>query len=415
MGSTFSVCVERVDCDPGYDGVVGVFNTNTVASGRLISIESIAMSFPSPFGEDMANLYGTNGRMTFDRISAYSGGTEIASAKFDTSAGSMPSQVKLMGFPDSVTESGGCRRAIGDCSSFGYLTSISFQTMMRAPGVCDGAESGRNAEGHNVLHKGDDSNLQAVVLREGEGLACIKRAFGIPQAHTWSFTVRISGTAKTYRYSARNLGSPRLVNQPIWALFNGSGSGVVLEVMVVNHVDLGESNIPKMRIVRSGGICGIGEGVAVTPIKHDTAADLTGVSAFAGPFQAYPLARDLGVRINYLDYQVTPTAIADQQRADCFRMFLMAGPIYNVLHAPSLRFENASERWPGDRRGVFAINDELVLTPGQGIVIVGGGNGLVECSEGAYVDVEIIGRVFSYQAVSVAYPVVGNAGLVKAS
>jgi hypothetical protein len=59
------------------------------------------------------------------------------------------------------------------------------------------------------------------------------------------------------------------------------------------------------------------------------------------------------------------------------------------------------EIWPGDRRGALNFT-EIVLQPNEGVAVVGGGVGLVETSEQAYLDVEIVGYVDSPDAV---YPI----------
>lgn len=490
---SFTVFAERVGSDIAFDCLAMVKNNASVQSGLLIGVEAINVDFPSPFGIDLTNLLGNQGKISLNKIAGYVGGTELASYKFDTNSPSVSSLVKFMSFPDSVVfymfgeytpaydrafafAPEQKVRQIGDVFSFGMLQTISFQAQFRAPGVCDASESGRNVDGHNVLHKAafppkispsgsgeydasfgfdftwvpnfyDYSDYPtAMILREGEGIAAIQRVFGLPQAHHWSVTVRMisNGTgqytnafssdfcigvafdttsfdksftydngplAPAYRYMATNMGSPYCENDPIWCLYNGVGSGVVLEVNIVNFTDMGESNIPRYRIMRSGGVINYGSGgKEITPVAHDTSMDISSIKAYAGPLKAYALAGDQGVPINYLDYQGSPIAIALQQKADTFRQFLHTDPFITELVAPKLRFENATERWPGDRRGVGAIADEIILHPGECIAVVGGGNGLIETSEGAYANVFFLCRLYSD---AVSFPVVGNTGLVK--
>lgn len=41
----------------------------------------------------------------------------------------------------------------------------------------------------------------------------------------------------------------------------------------------------------------------------------------------------------------------------------------------------------------------IILRPGQGLAVIGGGNGLIETSELAYMDIEICGYVYTANAV----------------
>jgi hypothetical protein len=57
---------------------------------------------------------------------------------------------------------------------------------------------------------------------------------------------------------------------------------------------------------------------------------------------------------------------------------------------------------------------EVILHPGEGVAVVGGGFGLVETSEQAYLDIEIVGYVESeVTPTGIAVPVVGNTGFVR--
>lgn len=395
-GNSFTVFAERVDPGAGFDGLVAVMNKASVASGKLIAIESIRVMTPSPINSDLTNILGTNGIISLERVTAYFGGTEISAFKYDTNAGSLPAGVKVMLFPDSVTSPIVIRK-FGDVVSTYTITkaTMGIQAMMRAPGVADANESGRNVESHNVLHRAVDSTLQAITLREGEGLASIQRAFGVPQSEHWSLTIRVIATGKTYRFKIDGCGSTYEPDAPKWVLFNTVGSGVVLEVCVVNFSDMGEENIPRIRITRIGGIDSNPSVTEITPLKHDTSSDFSDIKAYIGEFRVKVLAQTQGVPINYNDYQILPIPIATQQQVDTFRQFSMAEPKYSLTHAPPLRFENECERWPGDRRGVNAIDDEIIIHPGEGIALLAGGNGLIDTSELAYYNIEIIGRFWT--------------------
>jgi hypothetical protein len=412
---TFTVLAECVDPEPGKDGLVAVLNNALVSSGKCIAIESIRAYYASPFNSDLTAIYGSQGIIGIERITAHSGGVNSVAVKFDTNTSALSANIELKEMPESVTISGGTIRRFGDVVSSCTITSaIPFQAMMRAPGVCDSQEGGRNMEGHNVLHKMQDSSVEPIVLREGEGIALIKRAFGIPQAHHSSVVIRVVSTGKTYRYYMSDVGSPYDLDGAIWSLMNTTGSGIVIEVWVANMCDIGEHNIPRFRITRIGGIDSFFGGTSIAPSKHDASKDVSDVVAWKGPLVARPLCYNQGVQADYLNYAGTPITVAVQQKFDTFRHWLH-GAIYTLTHVPQMRFENECEIWPGDRRGVFSINDELVLHPGEGIAVLGGGNGLIETSEGAWMTIEIIGRLYTNATASsgIAGPVIGRGVVVS--
>lgn len=394
---SFTAVFPRCDSDIGADGMATIFN-NSTKLGRSVHICEIRTMI-RPINPDVTNPFGNQGIISIDRISAVSGGDEVVPFKHDTAAADLPSQVKLWENPDSVTVTSTLRR-FGDCiSSMTILKSISFQAMMRAPGICDGNDhSGRTCEGHNVWHVDGDTDTEPLVLREGEGFCLTRREFGLPQAFHFGVTVRVVGTSRTYKYRDGDVGSSLEKGLASIALINGTGSGVTLQVMIVSLPDMGEENIPAYRVVRVANAQFHPDkvGDSVTVIAHDTANTLTDIAAYRGPMRLKPAAINNGVYVNYVDYQTIPATVAEQQRYDCFRRWLGAGPYISETGTVTLSADMLSrsefEIWPGDRRG--AVSEcEIVLRQGQGIAVIGGGFGLVETSEQAYLDIEMSGYV----------------------
>lgn len=394
---SFTATFERCDSDVGNDGMAALFNdaTDSTKSIHICEIRTMIR----PINPDATNPLGNQGIISLDRISAVSGGDEVAPFKHDTAAADLPSQVKLYENPDSVTVTSTLRR-FGDCiSSYTILKSISFQAMMRAPGVCDSNDhSGRTCEGHNIWHVDGDSDTEPLVLNEGEGFCLTRREFGLPQAFHFGVTVRVAGTSRTYKYRDGDVGSPLQKGMASIAFINGSGSGVVLQVMIVSLPDMGEENIPSYRIVRVSGAAQDPNypGSAGTIIAHDTANSMTELRALRGAVRLLPASANNGVPVNYHGYNILPIPVLDQQRLDAFRRWLGAGPYISETGTVTLSVDVLSrseyEIWPGDRRGAIS-QCELILHPGQGIAVVGGGAGLIETSEQAYLDIEMCGYV----------------------
>jgi hypothetical protein len=394
---SFTATFERCDSDIGNDGMAALFNDSTDAT-KVVHICEIRTMI-RPINPDVTNPLGNQGIISLDRISAVTGGSEVAAFKHDTAAADLPSQVKMIENPDSVTVTSTIRR-FGDCiSSYTILKSISFQAMMRAPGVCDSNDhSGRTCEGHNVWHVDGDSDTEPLVLREGEGFCLTRREFGLPQAFHFGVTVRVAGTSRTYKYRDGDVGSVLEKGLASIALINGTGSGVVLQVMIVSLPDMGEENIPSYRIVRVSGAAQDPDfpGSPGTIIAHDTANSMAELRALRGAVRLLPASAVNGVPVNYHGYNILPLPVLDQQKLDSFRRWLGAGPYISETGTVTLSADMLSrsefEIWPGDRRGAVSMC-ELILWPGQGIAVVGGGAGLIETSEQAYLDIEISGYV----------------------
>lgn len=388
MKKSFTVVAERLDPEPGYDGLLAVFNAATVESGTRIAITDVRAQYSSGFNSDQTNILGNQGILSLDRITATSGGTAIAASKYDTGASSLPGQVTCSLYPTSVTQSATLRR-FGDSWAQTILLANNFGSY-RAPNVLDSNDhSGRTSESCDVWHADGVSDTEPLVLNEGQGLAVIKRAYGVCMSHHWRVILTVAATGSTYIYNIFEAGDPYCIGDPFWSVFNGSGSGVVLKVMVVSMPDIGESNIPKFRLARSRGLTW--GGLALTPVVHDTANTVPEVAAYEGPFTSAPAAE--GITMNYLGYQNTPVTTAEQQRAGNFRNF-MIGTIWTETAPPNFRTYMPDEVWPGERRMAGTLeNDAIWLDPNEGLVVLGGGGGTIETSQAATVNVEIVGYV----------------------
>jgi hypothetical protein len=413
---SFTATFQRCDSDIGADGMAALFNNSSDPTKTVHICEIRTMI--RPINPDTTNPMGNQGIISLDRISAVSGGDEVVPFKHDTDAADLPAQVKLYENPDSVTVTSTIRR-FGDCiSSMTILkATMGLQAMMRAPGVCDSNDhSGRTCEGHNVWHVDGDTDTEPLVLNEGEGFALVRREFGLPQAFHFGVTIRVVGTNRTYKYRDGDTGSVLEKGLASIALINGSGSGVTLQVMIVSLPDMGEENIPSYRIVRVSGPAQDPHfpGSPGTIITHDTANTLTDISALRGAVTLLPASAANGVPVNYQGYNVLPIPVLDQQRLDCFRRWLGAGPYISETGTVTLSADMLSraefEIWPGDRRGAVSMC-ELILRPGQGIAVVGGGGGLIETSEQAYLDIEMAGYIEdTYDPAEIAETVWTRAG-----
>lgn len=392
---TFSAVFDRVDIGPSRDGFAAVFNRTDNVDGKVIRVHQVRTLQPSGSNADVGSTLGLQGRIGLYRITAYSGGTERAFSANDTSSSALPDEVKLVVSPDSVTTSDHFR-TFGDAFSFGITQVISFQGMLRAPGVLDWMDGSNRdqSSAEQVWWSGGTSELEGIVCREGEGIAMVRLDYGQPQAFHWSIRIKDNATGDCYFRTLASGGSAMIGNAS-FAFLNGSGSGKTYTVYAVGFPDFGESNIPRVRVAKITGYSYVSGDVPATGSisKHDTDTDTTGVEVPAGPFVARCWGKDHGLSLDYLNYQTT-IPIAEQQRAGTYRQLLQSDPWYSLTHAPRLRLENADMVFgyataSGSRDSYFA-DGYITLQPGEGLALLGGGNGLVETSEMAYYNVEFV-------------------------
>jgi hypothetical protein len=411
--SSFTVVFPAADVDVAADALAAVFNVSSNVTTYVAICEVRAV--PLPINDDVTNILGNQGILSIDRITAASGGTEVTPAKFDTNAGALPSTIKLRSKPDSVTLSGGTIRRFGDCiSSYMITKAIPFQAMLRAPGLVDANDhSGRTAEGRDLWRADGVADTQPIVLREGEGIAIVKRAWGVPQSMRLAITAVIA--TKTYHWSDSSFGTPWGLNDALVSLMNETGSGLIVYVYVASMPDLGEENIPKYRLVKCQTVFDNAfNGTSVNISRHDTSASIGDVACYAGPMRIYPWAAGEGAQAKYHDYQSTPVTTAEMQKVDCIRIWGGCGPYMRTTSSPVMLVDVLSraepEVWPGDRRGTGSgVDMPIVLRPGQGLAVLGGGAGGIETSEQAYLPFEMVGYVYT------APPVVGGSGGVSIS
>jgi hypothetical protein len=93
------------------------------------------------------------------------------------------------------------------------------------------------------LRSGGDVDTQKHVLREGQGLAVTFQAHGPTFCFGLIMVVRNQSTGETYRFN--DMIEPRFMSGEVaWAIYNGAGSGVILELSRVQIRELGTDEVP---------------------------------------------------------------------------------------------------------------------------------------------------------------------------
>ena len=244
---------------PGFSfgNLLGIINN----SGYTVDVRSIQMTPTMGFST------GDQRPQQLYRISALAGGDALTPIQNDSNDSALPSQV-LARTHGTVTTAGVLRqfgvlfgqRIVGAGNEF---------VLSRLPGWTARAMT---------LKKTND---QRVVLREGEGFAWVQDAAPTPRTQEGVFTVRDAASGACYTYRVPNV--PAAEQDVMFALFNGVGSGVVLEVAIADCCDQGMqgynngnpwssemvNTMPGFRVVKCRDLEG---GDLVTPYKRDSAS-----------------------------------------------------------------------------------------------------------------------------------------------
>lgn len=229
---------------------------NPTGSGKTVRVRRVDV-LPV-----MAQTTTTPGNYDLYRITAHTGTDDaIAAMKCDSNDAALPSQVVLARRPATVTTSGSQwdgARAIplaNDTRALGYaFASMPYSRRLGRP---DAAAA----------------QMQRCTLREGEGIAVSMNAVcGLVYRFMATLTVRVAatGACHTYTFPVTPTGLP------IFSLLNGSGSGVVLEVVSLDYREIGTDVLPQIALEP---IDGIGDGDAVTPVSYDSANAIGAVFA----------------------------------------------------------------------------------------------------------------------------------------
>lgn len=218
---------------------------NKPGSGRIVRILRATCS------DQAAATTTVPVALTWQRCSAAVLGTGMLTAlKLDSGNANLPSQVKIYDTPSSVT-----------LTANAVLTErimVSKVNDTRVLGVMNDGE--RPLAG--MFEWIRSSDLQKIVLREGEGL-CLHTLGAMFGTHAVEVTIRFRNASTGATYQVRLTTKPD--SNPLIALMNESGSGVVLEVSMLVVQEQG-TDVPAQ--FTAEGIDGLDEntGYAVAPL-----------------------------------------------------------------------------------------------------------------------------------------------------
>lgn len=238
----------------------------------VIEVRKLAAEIVAGINQDMAAAAVASGHYELRNITALVGGTSITLGKHSSNESALPSQVKLVRSPQSVTTNGIVRRILPvSMMRYIYTTTSGYFPRLRQLSDFRGMRTNNSTAWNRV-----DNNEQPIVLREGEGISLYVPGGSSSEAFYLNGIVRTTGGA-TYSFSdwLISLGDGRAS----WAIFNGSGSGVVLELLsldIEESVEL-QTTYPINWYRLLFGRMSLNGGEDLTPLKTDSSiSDLPG-------------------------------------------------------------------------------------------------------------------------------------------
>lgn len=378
MPATFRVTSRRADAQPLRDGFAGVFVDGNADPSLIVEIQRVIIRNPCAWPATTPAVYSVR------RITGHSSGTAVSSVKFDTSAATLPAQVTCLAMADTIT-------GVGDTVT---TTLDAFPMTAAAGGLgahLPGRYPGKKRHGP-VFHsaQGATSELEGIVLREGEGLSMTMVTAGQSRGMRTSILVRVAATGRCYRFRSGDTCTPEMEGSSVLSLVNGSGSGVVLQVLSFDNTPEGDSGgVQRMRLAYIDGwqVPPGGDNPEIlTPVAFDTRNTCpTAVRCLGAGFVSLMAGESIGVPYDWWFNQGSVMSLAAQQRGGRIRGIIY--PSKNTGVSPT-RGINGITRFKGgallaDLDGTLLYegnerDEPLVLRPGQGIGVLGGDTGALD-------------------------------------
>jgi hypothetical protein len=379
--------------------LISIFHSGTSGTYYIKQIEVVPNSPTQPAGLIDVKRY-------FQRITAVSGGFALPYRKANLGSPDLPSQVVLVRRPDAVTFVAGSTIR----SLLLFPTSLAGLSL-RSGGGAFGKGSRQGTA--DVWTTSRETRVEGIFLREGEGFAFGSSNPSLP-VFSFSFwlTVTLRNTSTNKIYHIFTQIAPEEMKESSFAILNGTGSGITLEIVDMEINDLGSplNALPyEASYLRFISICGTdGGGTTITPtpnnLKDSVPASLDIKKNFIGddlfPYLApKKLGLDVLVDLGYPQTYAVPrktgtfgTRLAYQGAVGgvgqaCFCSPIMPG-----------RFLYGGMSMTKDR--------SITLNPGEGLAVV-------QSNNSGYSEFYVEATILYEPATSQGFSVVGNSGLVK--
>ena len=203
--------------------------------------------------------------MLIGEITAVDGGDPIDMVAYNTSAAAIPSQVKIVNLPNSVTLAAGAPTYRGITRFVNNLgTPYNNVNQFASMSGCRGSSNA------TIWDSGRFNSNDGIVLAEGEGMALIPTFDSANASFVCQITIEVGIRTYTGLFELY----PPTGQNAQFAIFNGAGSGVSISVLKIEVWQPGPSTTvttnldqPTVRITRVNDVRA--EGEAVTPISHN--------------------------------------------------------------------------------------------------------------------------------------------------
>jgi hypothetical protein len=280
MPETLYIKLDAIDVRPLEDGLIAIFNTETTDDRRYFELVSLRVSPSAPLSNNTAATGRPSG-LSIRRITALSGGDSVTPIRMDTADAALPAQVLVRGDPGSVTATDIFRR-IADAPAYS-LTIGNSQLSARTYG--GSMMSHQKSHFADIFRGGENANVEPIILREGQGIGLFQDTYGTQHSMQTAAVVTNTATGASYVCRSVDISTDRRLEESNFAIFNGTGSGVVLAVRLwVLPMDGEAVTTPPLRLCRIAGLA-LGGGT-VTPIRPDTSKSApAALSILSGPFQ----------------------------------------------------------------------------------------------------------------------------------
>jgi len=321
---------------------------NDAGSEVIVRAEEFRLVPVMDTGPSSSQL-GYSPEMEVYRLAAMGDGEDVPAAKLDSASTDLPPQVLVEALPKSFTLG---TRVIRGMEAPLWGRAMGFPISLSGENMGD-----RNLRGSNILYAGyGDALSQRMTLREGEGLGLVVGQWTSSRAAAVHLHLRVVGTGQSHIYS-KVLVPFGSTGSPFFGVFNGAGSGVVLEVVLLELQECRDLiEVPLYSVEYIDALAG-GEDVAPVP------ADST---------HALPGYGRLLVRKNCL---ITPAgmkrgamlSVAQKRRAiggNCGW-----GPNQNLSAMPVCSPSHALAHIEGTNRGTDDI-EPMRIREGEGVALV---------------------------------------------
>jgi hypothetical protein len=378
MPETYYLRVNAVDVRPLEDALLAIENTATDARAyfEVVSLR-VSPAAPTSAGPAGATMTNRSGSLFIYRVSAVTGGDAVTPIKMDTADSSFPAQVTVVTNPNSVTTTALFRR-INDAPAYSPLTA---NTQFSSRTYGGSMVTHQKSHYADIWRGGESADVEPIILRAGEGIALVQERFGIQHSMITAAVVTNTATGATYVCRSADAGTDRTIGGALFAVMNGSGSGVTLAVKLMFLPADGEAVLtPPLRLCRMSGMAM--EGDAVTPISPDTSKTApSSLKVTSGPLQiGIPGEWQADIYTTHgLAYSGTGATLAAWLKAQLDAGTFTRKSYTNIFPDVGVGAAIGMQSSTMDDALIFTAKpgSGIVIKPGQGLALVGGRTAVV--------------------------------------